>query len=216
MKEMEIVTLEDDNNYIIIDTIDKYVYITVTPNFWLDATADVFMPIEDFKKVFAYVVDVDRIPDSIPGKTINPDLIQNVNESVCTVLEKVEKHDTLNPKLWDENNQLKPEVREAILQIVKDFTDGLEDDSIKFKVKDIVLVGSNCSYNYNEKSDLDIHIRMDTDSLECPDNLYPLLYGAYRALYNNKMDIDFYGIPVEIYIETDDTQQLSEPVDNQE
>lgn len=28
MKEMEIVTLEDDNNYIIIDTIDKYVYIT--------------------------------------------------------------------------------------------------------------------------------------------------------------------------------------------
>jgi len=27
MKEMEIVTLEDDNNYIIIDTIDKYVYL---------------------------------------------------------------------------------------------------------------------------------------------------------------------------------------------
>ena len=209
-------TKEDDRGFIELEKDDKYVYITVTPNFWLDATADVFMPIEDFKKVFDYVVDVDRIPDSIPGKTINPDLIQNVNESVCTVLEKVEKHDILNPKLWDENNQLKPEVREAILQIVKDFTDGLENDGIKFKVKDIVLVGSNCSYNYNEKSDLDIHIRMDTDSLECPDNLYPLLYGAYRALYNNKMDIDFYGIPVEIYIETDDTQQLSEPVDNQE
>ena len=137
-----------------------------------------------------------------------------------SLVEKVEKHDTLNPKLWDEAGNLKPEVREKILEIVKDFTDNLEEDEIKFKIKDIVLVGSNCSYNYNDKSDLDIHIRMDTDSLECPDNLYPLLYGAYRALYNNKMDIDFYGIPVEIYIETDDTKQLNdepgEGVDSQE
>lgn len=28
MKEMEIVTLEDDNNYILIDRIDNYVYLT--------------------------------------------------------------------------------------------------------------------------------------------------------------------------------------------
>ena len=124
--------------------------------------------------------------------------------------EKAEKHDTLNPKLWDEGNNLKPEVREKILEIVKEFTDGLEDDEIKFKVNDIVLVGSNCSYNYNDKSDLDIHIRMDTKSLKCPDNLYPLLYSAYRSLFNNKLDIDFYGIPVEIYVETDDTEQLND------
>ena len=126
------------------------------------------------------------------------------------ITEKAEKHDTLNPKLWDEGNNLKPEVREKILEIVKEFTDGLEDDEIKFKVKDIVLVGSNCSYNYNDKSDLDIHIRMDTKSLECPDDLYPLLYSAYRSLFNNKLDIDFYGIPVEIYVETDDTEQMSD------
>ena len=131
-----------------------------------------------------------------------------MNEGI--IHEKVEKHDTLNPKLWDEANHLKPEVREKILEIVKEFTDGLEEDEIKFKVNDIVLVGSNCSYNYNDKSDLDIHIRMDTKSLKCPDNLYPLLYSAYRSLFNNKMDIDFYGIPVELYIETDDTAQMSE------
>ena len=127
--------------------------------------------------------------------------------------EAAEKHDTLNPKLWDEANNLKPEVREKILEIVKEFTDGLEEDEIKFKVDDIVLVGSNCSYNYNDKSDLDIHVRMDTDSLECPDDLYPLLYSAYRSLFNKKYDIDFYGIPVEIYVETSETKQLNdEPV----
>ena len=131
--------------------------------------------------------------------------------------EAAEKHDVLNPKLWNEDGTLKDEVKEKILAIVKEFTDGLEEDGIKFKVDDIVLVGSNCSYNYTDASDLDIHIRMDTDSLECPDDLYPLLYGAYRALFNNKMDIDFYGIPVEIYVETSDTEQLSdEPVGDAE
>ena len=124
--------------------------------------------------------------------------------------EAAEKHDTLNPKLWDEAGNLKPEVREKILEIVKEFTDGLEEDEIKFNVEDIVLVGSNCSYNYTDKSDLDIHIRMDTDSLECPDDLYPLLYSAYRSLFNNKFDIDFYGIPVEIYVETSETEQMND------
>ena len=58
---------------------------------------------------------------------------------------------------------------------------------------------------------------MDTDSLECPDDLYPLLYSAYRSLFNKKYNIDFYGIPVEIYIETSDTEQLNdEPIDNLE
>ena len=117
--------------------------------------------------------------------------------------ETIEKHDELNPKLWDESGNLKPEVREKILEIAKEFTDGLKEDGIKFDLKDIRLVGSNCSYNYTDKSDLDVHLIMDTDSLECPDDLYPLLYSAYRSLFNGKLDIDFYGIPVELYVETE-------------
>lgn len=119
------------------------------------------------------------------------------------IREDIEKHDELNPKLWDENGNLKPEVREKILEIAKEFTDGLKEDGIKFDLKDIRLVGSNCSYNYTDKSDLDVHLIMDTDSLECPDDLYPLLYSAYRSLFNGKLDIDFYGIPVELYVETE-------------
>ena len=119
------------------------------------------------------------------------------------IREDIEKHDELNPKLWDESGSLKPEVREKILEIAKEFTDGLKEDGIKFDLKDIRLVGSNCSYNYTDKSDLDVHLIMDTDSLECPDDLYPLLYSAYRSLFNGKLDIDFYGIPVELYVETE-------------
>lgn len=150
----------------------------------------------------------------------NPEIIKKleeflaIKESLTLTEEKLyeapEKHDTLNPKLWNiETNTLKPEVKEKILQIVKDFCDDLTNDEIKFNLKDVKLVGSNCSYNYNDKSDLDIHLVMDTKSLKCPDNLYPLLYSAYRSIWNKNHDIDFYGIPVEIFVETDDTEDLN-------
>ena len=67
----------------------------------------------------------------------------------------------------------------------------LKEDGIKFNLKDIKIVGSNCSYNYTDKSDLDMHLIIDTNSLECHDNLYPLLYSAYRSIFNKKFDIDF-------------------------
>lgn len=120
--------------------------------------------------------------------------------------EKVEKHDTLNPKLFDENNHLKKEVRDKVLDIVDEFVSGLQEDGVKINIKDIIIVGSNASYNYNDQSDVDVHIRVDTKSLDCPDNLYPLLYSAYRSIFNKKFDIDFYGIPVELYVETIDEE----------
>ncbi len=131
-------------------------------------------------------------------------------QNIKKIFEAVEKHDTLNPKLFDENNKLLPEVREKLLEIAKEFTDGLEQDEIKFNLKDIKLVGSNCSYNYNPNSDIDLHLEMETKSLKCPDNLYPLIYSAYRSLFNGKLDPVIHGIPVEIFVETDDTEQMND------
>jgi predicted nucleotidyltransferase len=118
--------------------------------------------------------------------------------------EDIEKHNELNQKLFN-GEELKPEVADKVNEIVDLFLADLEEDGIKIDVDDIILVGSNVSYNYTKDSDLDIHIIADTKNLHCPDNLYPLLYGAYKSLFNKKMDIEFYGIPVEIYVETDST-----------
>lgn len=138
--------------------------------------------------------------------------LENEQAPLC---EAPEKHDTLNPKLWDiETNELKPEVKEKIMAIVDDFCNDLKENEIKFNLKDVKLVGSNCSYNYNDNSDLDVHLVMETNSLHCPDDLYPLLYSAYRSIWNKNHDVSFYGIPVEIFVETDDTEQLNDATDN--
>ena len=123
--------------------------------------------------------------------------------------EDIEKHEVLNPKLWNDDATLKAEVQEKIQTIVQYFLNQLQEDGIKINIKDIILVGSNCSYNYTKDSDLDIHIIADTSSLKCPDNLYPLLYSAYRSLFNGKYNISFYGIPVEIYVEVEDSPRIS-------
>ena len=60
----------------------------------------------------------------------------------------------LNPLLFSDG-ELKPEIREKILQIVDAF---LEYTQVSINIIDVRLVGSNASYNYNEYSDLDIHI----------------------------------------------------------
>ena len=116
------------------------------------------------------------------------------------IVEDIEKHDELNSKLW-QDNKLKPEVRDKMLEIVDDFTDGLKEDGIAIDVSDILFLGSNANYNYTKDSDIDLHIIANPDNFDCPFDLYPLLYSAYRSLWNKKIDPNFYGIPVELFVE---------------
>ena len=122
--------------------------------------------------------------------------------------EDIEKHDTLNPKLFD-GEELKPEVKETVQKIADTFIKELNDDGIRFTLKDIVLLGSNVSYNYTKDSDLDVHLIADSSGLECPDDLYPLLYGAYRSIFNKNYDIKIKDIPTEIYVEMDECNARS-------
>ena len=122
--------------------------------------------------------------------------------------EDIEKHDTLNQKLFD-GEELKPEVVEAIKNIANEFVKELGEDGISFTLKDIILLGSNMSYNYTKDSDLDIHLIADSSALECPKELQDKLYGAYRTIFNKNYDITIKGIPAEVYVELDEPQAKS-------
>lgn len=83
--------------------------------------------------------------------TKNPD--PHIGPIVSGLGEDLEKHDVLNPDLWD-NNKLKSEVKHKLLDIVDKFKDNLLNDGIKLDPKDVVIVGSNANYNYSEHSDI--------------------------------------------------------------
>lgn len=125
---------------------------------------------------------------------------QNTTIKDVDLVEDIEKHDTLNPALWNEDKTLKTEVREAILNIVQKFVENLNEDGVQINVGDIVLLGSNASYNYTKDSDIDIHILAD-EKFDCSEKHLQIIYNAYRSLFNNKYNITINGFEVELYVE---------------
>ena len=126
--------------------------------------------------------------------------------------EAIEKHDTLNPKLWDENNELKPEVRKKIEEIVQKFDNNLKENDVELDVKDITIIGSNANYNYSPDSDVDIHIIADTSVYPDQEDLAMKVYLAYKSLFNNKYDPILNGVEAEIYVEPDEVHANSNGV----
>ena len=125
------------------------------------------------------------------------------------VEEDIEKHDELNPVLFDENGKLKAEIKEKALAISDELVKILNESDVKLVLKDLVITGSNASYNYTKDSDVDLHLVADTSAFEDPDGLYPIIYNAFKSAFNKKYDIYFYDVPVEVYIESNDTPLVS-------
>lgn len=105
----------------------------------------------------------------------------------------------LNPKLFNSNNELYPEIREKVEDIVAKFLEYTQIDNIN--ILDIRLVGSNASYNYNENSDFDIHIVVDLSKISDPKTIASLYFGEVKSSFKDNYDIKIKGIEVEIYVE---------------
>jgi hypothetical protein len=103
-------------------------------------------------------------------------------------------HHELNPTLWD-NNRLRPEVRQKLLEIARHFS--LYLNVPRLYLKDVTLSGSSAGYNYSEYSDIDLHLVVN--KLESEE-----LFTAKKNLYNSQHDLHIQGIPVELYVQPAD------------
>ena len=122
--------------------------------------------------------------------------------------EDIEKHEDLNPAIFVDGH-LKTEVREKALEITSEALKMMETSGFSIELKDIVIIGSNASYNYTKDSDLDLHLIANMDDIEDPEGLYPILFDLFKSAFNKKYEINFYDIPVGIYIEGSDTATVS-------
>ena len=137
--------------------------------------------------------------------TSNQYCVESLEEGL---VEDVEKHEELNPALF-ENSKLKPEVKNKINEIVDEFLKEYEEAEVELAVQDIILTGSNASYNYTKDSDLDIHIVADVSKIEDTLKLHKVIYDAYKSDFNKKFEIELNKVPVELYVETQDTPLVS-------
>lgn len=112
--------------------------------------------------------------------------------------ESFEVHDTLNPLLWDKNDKLLPEVKSKIIAVVEQFKNAFD---FNINVLDVMIIGSNASYNYTKNSDLDVHIITNFNDLDASTEITTLLFNQLKTKFNATYDISIHGIPIEVYVE---------------
>ena len=107
----------------------------------------------------------------------------------------VQFHDRLNPRIWDDREQMLPEVRERLLAIAADFQEFLGVPDLD--LQDITISGSNAAYSYTPHSDIDLHLVVKMPA----DPIYAELFNAKKYQYNDEHNIRIGGADVELYVQ---------------
>ena len=109
-------------------------------------------------------------------------------------------HNQLNPRLFDDDKQMHPEVRKALLNIAKHFQNFLGVDD--YDLVDITISGSNAAYTYTPFSDLDLHLVVVTGTDDQDHDAHMRqLFDAKKYQYNDQHHIKVRDIDVELYVQ---------------
>ena len=113
----------------------------------------------------------------------------------------------LDRDIWDEKDQLKPEIREKLLEISNDFWESQDLDSVE--IKDIIFTGSLANYNWSKFSDVDLHILLDFTKVDENQELVSQFFRNLQTNWNNTHDIYMDDYEVEIYFQDTNEPHLS-------
>ena len=138
---------------------------------------------------------ITEITDELIDEEVNPNNID---------LSSFKVKDTLNPKIFDQNQKMYPEIRTRLLMIADDFFDTLELPWVD--VTDITLTGSLANYNWSKFSDVDLHIIIDYKEVDENESLVSEYLDVKKDIWNESHDIKIKGYDVELYV-----QDMNEP-----
>ncbi len=107
----------------------------------------------------------------------------------------LKSNETLNPELWN-NEKLDPEVWRTLNKISKEWADFANIP--QSAIRDVILTGGNANYNYTKHSDIDLHLVVDKEKIDCQGLLDDYLQSK-KQLWALTHDITVKGQPVELY-----------------
>jgi len=114
----------------------------------------------------------------------------------------------LNPKFWSDEI-FNERIRQKLVTIATEFYTGFGYQS---SIIDIILTGSLANYNWNEFSDLDVHILVDVSKINSNVELGKKIVDNERALWNLKHNIRIKGHDVELYIQDINDPNVSQGI----
>ena len=112
----------------------------------------------------------------------------------------------LNQKIWNADDEIRPGVKGALMDIVEEFLEGLDLD---VDLKDIVVTGSIANYNWSRFSDIDLHILVDFAEINDNKKMVKKFFDAVRSNWNKLHHIEIKGHEVEIYVQAHNEPHVS-------
>lgn len=129
------------------------------------------------------------------------DLLKEVIEPEEVDVSSIQFHDELCPMIW-EDKKIKEDVRKILLKNVKHFIEFSDLENLKFK--DVILTGSIANYNYNENSDIDVHVLLDYDQISDDKEFANEFLKMKKSIWNERFPIQIKGHDVEMYYQDTD------------
>lgn len=127
------------------------------------------------------------------------DVLKEVVEPDTVDVSSIKMNDTLCPLIWESEEKLKFDVRMVLLKNAKRFIEFSDVEELKFT--DIILTGSMANYNYNEDSDLDVHIILDFNQISENKEFVGDFFKLKKQLWADRLPIQVKGHDVEIYFQ---------------
>lgn len=119
----------------------------------------------------------------------------------CTLKNKNKINMKINQSLesyfWT-NNKLNPDIRIKLLKIAESF---YKNSEIELTVHDIIFTGSMAGFNYNEKSDIDLHLIFNFKDIDENTTLVKNWLLTKANQWNLNHDITIKGYEVQVYTE---------------
>jgi len=115
----------------------------------------------------------------------------------------------LNPELFDDEDNLKPEIVSTLKKIGTKF---YEDTELETPIKDILMIGSSAGYNWTPTSDIDLHILIDFKDIDENVDLVKSYVDTLKSKWNENHHIRIGNHPVEVYIQDTEEKNKSQAI----
>ncbi len=115
--------------------------------------------------------------------------------------------DELNPKIWDKEQNMKPDVKKTLLKIADDYFESLDLPGVD--IEDVTMTGSLANYNWSKYSDIDLHIVVDYNDIPVDEDLVVDFLKSKSSNWNKEHDVKIYGYDVELYVQDENEEHHS-------
>jgi predicted nucleotidyltransferase len=185
------------------ELIDQNKFIELNPNVSIPDPS----PRDDLKDL-AGELDIPIVKNTNLARfdRLREDLLITIGADDDDELATFEMQDTLQQKVWDGEERVRPGVKAALMDIVDDFIENLELDA---EIKDIIITGSLANYNWSKFSDIDLHILVDFKEVNPNTDLVKRFFDAVRSNWNKLHDINVKGHEVELYLQDEKEPHVS-------